>query len=237
VSARPRPRRWSAFSASAASPAHHAHGPPTHVHTESTEAYWLTWSTQGFGLNGAEIVFNPSATVGALSEPMWGVEARNAAIAQTFYVGAINRVGTGANPNPNLTKLNSLPRGDVRVSGPTRPAGHTGDGLTGRLWNTTSGLAVAPPTHSLAHPYPFRAQRAFPTPSPAATGSRRTRTWGTFTAAATSPRPTRAARRRWLATGTASWCRSSTSTCANRCLPSSRLPHPSTRGELKGPDE
>ena len=32
----------------------------------------LNW--QAFGLNGAEIVFNPSATVGALSEPMWSVE-------------------------------------------------------------------------------------------------------------------------------------------------------------------
>ena len=27
-----------------------------------------------FGLNGAEIVFNPSATVGELSEPMWPIE-------------------------------------------------------------------------------------------------------------------------------------------------------------------
>ena len=34
-----------------------------------------------YGLNGAEIVFNPSATVGGLSEPLWGIEARNAAIA------------------------------------------------------------------------------------------------------------------------------------------------------------
>jgi hypothetical protein len=31
---------------------------------------------------------------------------------------------------------------------PTRPAGYTGDGLTGRLWNTTSCLTVAPLTHS-----------------------------------------------------------------------------------------
>lgn len=38
----------------------------------------LNW--MGFGLNGAEIVFNPSATVGALSEPMWSIEARCAAI-------------------------------------------------------------------------------------------------------------------------------------------------------------
>lgn len=48
-----------------------------------------------YGLNGAEIVFNPSATVGALSEPMWAIEARNAAIANSYFVGCINRVGTG----------------------------------------------------------------------------------------------------------------------------------------------
>jgi beta-ureidopropionase len=53
-----------------------------------------------FGLNGADIVFNPSATVGALSEPMWGVEARNAAIANSYYVAAINRVGTEVFPAP-----------------------------------------------------------------------------------------------------------------------------------------
>lgn len=52
-----------------------------------------------FGLNGAEIVFNPSATVGALSEPLWGVEARNAAIANSYYTVAINRVGTESFPN------------------------------------------------------------------------------------------------------------------------------------------
>ena len=36
---------------------------------------------QAFAMNGAEIIFNPAATVGELSEPLWGVEARNAAIA------------------------------------------------------------------------------------------------------------------------------------------------------------
>lgn len=46
----------------------------------------------------AEIVFNPSATVGALSEPLWPIEARNAAIANSYYVGAINRVGTEVFP-------------------------------------------------------------------------------------------------------------------------------------------
>ncbi|XP_028680744.1 beta-ureidopropionase [Erpetoichthys calabaricus] len=50
---------------------------------------WLLYS-----LNGAEIIFNPSATVGELSEPMWPIEARNAAIANHCFTCAINRVGT-----------------------------------------------------------------------------------------------------------------------------------------------
>ena len=57
----------------------------------------LNWL--GFALNGAEVIFNPSATVGALSEPMWSIEARNAAIANTCFVGGINRVGTEHFPN------------------------------------------------------------------------------------------------------------------------------------------
>lgn len=52
-----------------------------------------------YGVNGAEIVFNPSATVGGLSEPMWGIEARNAAIANSYFTCAINRVGTESFPN------------------------------------------------------------------------------------------------------------------------------------------
>ena len=57
----------------------------------------LNW--MAFGLNGAEIVFNPSATVGALSEPLWGIEARNAAIANHYFTVGINRVGTETFPN------------------------------------------------------------------------------------------------------------------------------------------
>ncbi|XP_076039633.1 beta-ureidopropionase pyd3 isoform X2 [Oratosquilla oratoria] len=52
-----------------------------------------------YGVNGAEIVFNPSATVGDLSEPMWSIEARNAAIANSYFTCAINRVGTETFPN------------------------------------------------------------------------------------------------------------------------------------------
>ena len=45
-------------------------------------------------MNGAEIVFNPSATVAGLSEYLWKLEQPAAAVANTYYIGAINRVGT-----------------------------------------------------------------------------------------------------------------------------------------------
>ena len=43
------------------------------------------------GLNGAQIVFNACS---ATNEPLWPVEARNAAIANCYFVCAVNRVGT-----------------------------------------------------------------------------------------------------------------------------------------------
>ena len=57
----------------------------------------LHW--MGFGLNGAEIVFNPSATIDGLSEALWPIEARNAAIANHYFTVGINRVGTEVYPN------------------------------------------------------------------------------------------------------------------------------------------
>lgn len=47
-------------------------------------------------LNGAEIVFNPSATVAGLSEYLWKLEQPAHAVANGYYLGAINRVGTEA---------------------------------------------------------------------------------------------------------------------------------------------
>ncbi|XP_037971888.2 beta-ureidopropionase-like [Plutella xylostella] len=47
-----------------------------------------------FGLNGAEMVFNPSATVAEFGESFWGIEARNAAVANGYFTCSINRVGT-----------------------------------------------------------------------------------------------------------------------------------------------
>jgi beta-ureidopropionase len=45
------------------------------------------------GLNGAEIVFNPSATVAGLSEHLWEIEQPAHAVANGYFVGAVNRVG------------------------------------------------------------------------------------------------------------------------------------------------
>ncbi|MEK7432288.1 MAG: nitrilase-related carbon-nitrogen hydrolase [Cyanobacteriota bacterium] len=48
---------------------------------------------RALGLNGAEIVYNPSATVAGLSEYLWKIEQPAHAVANGYYVGAINRVG------------------------------------------------------------------------------------------------------------------------------------------------
>jgi beta-ureidopropionase len=51
---------------------------------------------RALGLAGAEIVFNPSATVAGLSETLWNKEQVGHAIANGYFVAAINRVGTEA---------------------------------------------------------------------------------------------------------------------------------------------
>src|SRR5215207_8511075 len=45
-------------------------------------------------LNGAHMVFNPNATKPGLSNRLWEVEGPCAAVANEYFVGAINRVGT-----------------------------------------------------------------------------------------------------------------------------------------------
>lgn len=46
-----------------------------------------------FGLNGAEIVYNPSATVAGLSQYLWKLEQPAHAAANGYFMGCINRVG------------------------------------------------------------------------------------------------------------------------------------------------
>jgi beta-ureidopropionase len=48
---------------------------------------------RAIGLAGARIVFNPSATSRGLSQYLWRLEQPAAAVANEYFVGAINRVG------------------------------------------------------------------------------------------------------------------------------------------------
>jgi len=48
---------------------------------------------RALGLNGAQIVFNPSATSRGLSGYLWKLEQPAAAVANEYFIGAINRVG------------------------------------------------------------------------------------------------------------------------------------------------
>ncbi|MBA2379020.1 MAG: acyltransferase [Blastocatellia bacterium] len=72
------------------------------------------------GLNGAEIIFNPSATVAGLSEYLWKLEQPAHAVANGYFVGAINRVGTEAPWNIGEFYGQSYfcdPRGQIIVEG------------------------------------------------------------------------------------------------------------------------
>ncbi|MCP4418680.1 MAG: acyltransferase [Chloroflexi bacterium] len=53
------------------------------------------------GLNGAEMVFIPSATSRGLSQHLWKIEQTSHAIANGYFVGTINRVGIEADIGDN----------------------------------------------------------------------------------------------------------------------------------------
>ena len=72
------------------------------------------------GLNGAEIVFNPSATVAGLSQYLWKLEQPAHAVANGYFMGCINRVGT--EPPWNIGKFYGTsyfvnPRGEFLADG------------------------------------------------------------------------------------------------------------------------
>jgi N-carbamoylputrescine amidase len=48
---------------------------------------------RALGLNGAQLVFNPSATSRGLSSYLWKLEQPASAVANEYFIGAINRVG------------------------------------------------------------------------------------------------------------------------------------------------
>ena len=76
---------------------------------------------RALGLHGAEIVFNPSATVAGLSEYLWKLEQPAHAVANGYFVGAINRVGREAPWNIGEFYGQSYfcdPRGKIVAEGP-----------------------------------------------------------------------------------------------------------------------
>ncbi|MGH9885759.1 MAG: nitrilase-related carbon-nitrogen hydrolase [bacterium] len=71
---------------------------------------------RALGLAGAEIVYNPSATVAGLSQYLWKLEQPAHAVANGYFVGAINRVGTEGPWNIGKFYGNSYfvdPRGQI----------------------------------------------------------------------------------------------------------------------------
>ena len=76
---------------------------------------------RALGLAGAEIVFNPSATVAGLSEYLWKLEQPAHAVANGYFIGAINRVGIEAPWKIGEFYGQSYfcdPRGQIMVEGP-----------------------------------------------------------------------------------------------------------------------
>ena len=68
------------------------------------------------GLKGAELVFNPSATVESLSKYLWELEQPAHAVANGFWIAASNRVGVEAPLNQNKFYGSSYfcsPRGKI----------------------------------------------------------------------------------------------------------------------------
>ncbi|CAH1117660.1 unnamed protein product [Phaedon cochleariae] len=96
-----------------------------------------------FGLNGADIVFNPSAAAGAESETLWHIEARNAAIANSYFTCALNRVGVEIFGNEYTSGDGKPPHKESNYfygsSYVTAPNGTRSPGLS----RTTNGLLIA----------------------------------------------------------------------------------------------
>ncbi len=72
------------------------------------------------GLGGAEIVFNPSATVAGLSQYLWKLEQPAHAVANGYFMGCSNRVGVEAPWNIGKFYGTSYfvdPRGNILAEG------------------------------------------------------------------------------------------------------------------------
>ncbi|CAG9790818.1 unnamed protein product [Diatraea saccharalis] len=92
-----------------------------------------------FGLNGAEIVFNPAATISEFGESFWGIEARCAAVANSYFTCSINRVGTEVFPVIKDGRKEFITRSYYGSSYITAPNGHR----TPSLSRVRDGLIIS----------------------------------------------------------------------------------------------
>lgn len=72
------------------------------------------------GLNGAEIVFSPSATIASLSKHLWELDQPALAVANGYFVATINRVGIEAPWNTGKFYGSSYicnPKGEIIAKG------------------------------------------------------------------------------------------------------------------------
>jgi N-carbamoylputrescine amidase len=74
---------------------------------------------RALGLAGARIVFNPSATSRGLSSHLWKLEQTAAAVANQYFVGAVNRIGVEPLGDDDFygTSYFADPRGQI-IGGP-----------------------------------------------------------------------------------------------------------------------
>jgi beta-ureidopropionase len=78
---------------------------------------------RALGLAGAQIVFNPSATSRGLSSHLWQLEQTASAVANGYFVGAVNRVGIEPLGDDDFygTSYFADPRGQL-IDGPASDA-------------------------------------------------------------------------------------------------------------------
>ena len=75
---------------------------------------------RALGLAGADITFNPSATIASLSRYLWQLEQPAHAVANGFFTGAVNRVGVESEFGPGKFYGSSYfcdPRGRIIAQG------------------------------------------------------------------------------------------------------------------------
>ena len=70
--------------------------------------------SRSLALNGADIMFAPTATWG-ISRPIWEIELKGHAVFNLFYVGGVNRVGYDEGDSPKWfgTSMFVNPRGEI----------------------------------------------------------------------------------------------------------------------------